>query len=704
MKKIILLFLSLIITSFVYSQSGWFWQNPLPNGNTYLSTCFINSQTGFTFGGCGKINKTTNSGITWFEVYSDPNRAFHSITFINNSTGFVGGFNGIVLKTTNSGFNWQNSGMTAGNFLNTLIKFRNSITGFIITGSGAIYRSTNSGTSWSQIYSTPTGDTMLLDICFLEDNKIICVGHYGRLLISTDSGNSWNVISSNTSRNLGCIFFVNNNTGYITGDDGIVLRTSNQGVTWNTVNIGATNNLEDVVFINENTGIILSYNKVYRTTNASLSWSSESLSVNLNGRILYHENNTVYTGGSPFYLYRSTDFGESWSTNYEGFKNTLNKVVYLDENTGIAAGYYGKYYRTTNGGNIWKEDSLNSDQHINDIDFLSDGISLMLTDSKIYKSTNNAENWNELFSEPNFNCNELYFINASSGFAVGNKIFRTTNGGVNWLKAANIQPQLIGYLVDVVFINELIGVAVGSSTSGSIIYRTSDGGFTWNGSAIGFYNLLNSVTKAGDSTLVVFSSLGNVIRSTNAGLNWVINDPIVNTGVQMQFINNTTGFLCGRSGSSMMKSTNSGLNWFAIQGPCLSIDGFYFLNENTGTVISYVYGSIMKTTTGGNPIGIETISEEIPVQFLLSQNYPNPFNPSTKIKFSIPATGQLQQLNTKLVIYDMLGKEAAILVNEQLKPGIYEVNWDAGFYPSGVYFYKLIAGDYTETKKMVLVK
>jgi hypothetical protein len=104
-------------------------------------------------------------------------------------------------------------------------------------------------------------------------------------------------------------------------------------------------------------------------------------------------------------------------------------------------------------------------------------------------------------------------------------------------------------------------------------------------------------------------------------------------------------------------------------------------------------------TTICTTIGIQPISNEIPSSFELSQNYPNPFNPTTKFKFQI-----VKLSDTKVTVYDVLGKEVAILVNQQLKPGTYEVEWIATNYPSGVYFYNLSAGDFTETKKMVLIK
>ncbi|HMQ69955.1 MAG TPA: S41 family peptidase [Ignavibacteria bacterium] len=89
----------------------------------------------------------------------------------------------------------------------------------------------------------------------------------------------------------------------------------------------------------------------------------------------------------------------------------------------------------------------------------------------------------------------------------------------------------------------------------------------------------------------------------------------------------------------------------------------------------------------------------IPYNYSLSQNFPNPFNPTTTIKFSLP-----ENAFTKLVIYDALGKEVATLVNEQLSPGSYERDWDAANFPSGVYYYKLSAGNYSMINKMILLK
>lgn len=89
----------------------------------------------------------------------------------------------------------------------------------------------------------------------------------------------------------------------------------------------------------------------------------------------------------------------------------------------------------------------------------------------------------------------------------------------------------------------------------------------------------------------------------------------------------------------------------------------------------------------------------MPKDFLLYQNFPNPFNPSTSIRFAIP-----NESFVKLSVYDMLGREIETLVGENLSPAIYEVKWNADRFSSGIYFYRIQAGDYTDVKKMSVIK
>ena len=105
---------------------------------------------------------------------------------------------------------------------------------------------------------------------------------------------------------------------------------------------------------------------------------------------------------------------------------------------------------------------------------------------------------------------------------------------------------------------------------------------------------------------------------------------------------------------------------------------------------------IAKLGSSGSQENKETI---VPVEYKLYQNYPNPFNPVTTIKYDI-----VKAQDVKLAVYDILGREVVTLVNAQQQPGSYEVNWDASGFASGIYFYTLTSGDFTSTRKLILLK
>jgi hypothetical protein len=99
------------------------------------------------------------------------------------------------------------------------------------------------------------------------------------------------------------------------------------------------------------------------------------------------------------------------------------------------------------------------------------------------------------------------------------------------------------------------------------------------------------------------------------------------------------------------------------------------------------------------PIGIQNISSEIPGKFMLYNNYPNPFNPETIFKLDVAKSRAV-----KLTVYDLLGRVVDVLYDGYLEPGKYSVRWNASNYSSGVYYYKMESGTFSDVKKMVLLK
>ncbi len=144
--------------------------------------------------------------------------------------------------------------------------------------------------------------------------------------------------------------------------------------------------------------------------------------------------------------------------------------------------------------------------------------------------------------------------------------------------------------------------------------------------------------------------------------------------------------------------------------------GVSFTDPTNGCIVGEG-GTILSTARPGSIVAVhEGEGSVMPTQFSLSQNYPNPFNPTTNFDFRLPARqagiGNFSAKGgsasggefVKLAMFDILGREVATLVNEKLKPGKYTVRWDGSAFPSGVYFYRLTAGGFVDTKKMVLMK
>ncbi len=141
-------------------------------------------------------------------------------------------------------------------------------------------------------------------------------------------------------------------------------------------------------------------------------------------------------------------------------------------------------------------------------------------------------------------------------------------------------------------------------------------------------------------------------------------------------------------------STDDGLSWTQVDNlPHLKAA---FASSRAGWS-GGANDSVYKWT--GNLLVSVKQTNEIVHGFRLEHNYPNPFNPSTTIRYALPRSGHVT-----LKVYNLLGHEIANLVNEDKAPGRYEARWDASQFASGVYFYRLVAGSFTETKKLVLLR
>lgn len=371
---------------------------------------------------------------------------------------------------------------------------------------------------------------------------------------------------------------------------------------------------------------------------------------------------------TQYALIKTTDGGTSWVSQVPNLPSgdRFISLYFTDANTGYAAGADG-LLKTTNGGSNYFA-VTNTAIVVYDCFFMNANtgwIAWMDTSARVAKTTNGGVNWTPLGTGLN-STDQIYYIcfaNVNTGWCTGyNSIYRTTNGGTNWIVQSHQQVSSIGKICAV----------------------------------------------SPDSALIAANE--SVLTTANGGINWTIRTIQTFYATKgIYFFNFNTGYVSTVNGR-IYKTTNNGLNWtMQVSNLPQVLNSIYFTSQNTGYVCGSG-GNIYKTVNGG-VIGIGNIENEIPSEFKLNQNYPNPFNPVTSIKYTIPSNVKRETSIVKLLIYDLLGKEVAVLVNEKQSPGTYEVTFDGTSYPSGIYFYTLEFKDPTgrtqshrDTKKMILLK
>lgn len=717
MKKLyIISFLLILSSSNIFSQSGWFVSRPFPNTREAINDIhFLNSNTGFLatseygypYFSYGRLYRTTNSGFNWNRILLDSLYYLNKICFIDNNTGFV--FGSKLYKTTDSGLSWVYKG--TGGF--TSMSFVNSITGYacgrVDPGIVILSKTTNGGDSWSNFNTNMTGYYLTMrDLHFWNSNTGIIIGDHFVCAKTTNGGINW---SLKLPQNYGIYYdleVVSDSICYITSnsDDSTILRSNNYGENWSIVHAQLVNQLYSVDFFSQQNGYAVGiFDLALRSTNGGNNWipfPSPFLSVgtyNKLSKILSTTINNSYIIGEYGSLALTTNGGSNWEVLIRG--DTLKAIHFVNRSIGFVAGSKGHLLKSTDGGSNWSDVQSGTTNTINKIYFKDSLNGIYVGNSgTVGKTTNSGLNWFLQSLNNSIALRDFYGRN-DTGLTIGSngKIYKTTNFGNNWIEKPS---GLTLGLYSICLSNGNTIQVVGDS---GVVLRSSNFGENWLNGFVTPRKRLNSISFSNLNIGFIVGDTGRVYKSTNGGLNWNLELPITGNNLKfINFINQNTGYIIG-SRSTTMKTTNGGINW-GFQSM-----GVYQINDNNRIFVAdsvnmFIVGEnsyVFKSTDGGGsisyPIGIEPVSIEIPDKYQLFQNNPNPFNPTTKIKFGIPS-----QSNAKIIIYDLLGREVTTLVNEQLRPGTYEVDWDGSGFASGVYFYSLVTNDFVEAKRMVLIK
>lgn len=396
----------------------------------------------------------------------------------------------------------------------------------------------------------------------------------------------------------------------------------------------------------------------------------------------------------------------------------LNKIIFTDSLYGWVSGDSGTVLHTINGGDDWSFQSTGVIAYpIDDMYFINRRLGWAISNTYFYngtrilKTTNSGLNWQlSIYPDTNIVFNCIYFRDSLTGFmgAYTGEIFKTSNAGSSWFKCgidSSICPFYLFPKLGIDFLNAQTGYMCGGVFDRmGLIWKTTNAGLNWSSFCVSpepvkkimAINSSKVMSAGGDREFGAIT-----VQSQNAGTSWLYDTlGIFGMGNSLAYRTPKELWVPLTFSQTWAVNLDSGSytsQWIVIPTPdSMAVYDAVFKSPTFGWACG-IYGGLMKY----NPaiIGIQETGNSIPYRSRLYQNYPNPFNPKTTIKYYIAKTA-----NVKLAIYDLAGREVRKYILGIKTPGSYDFVFTSLNFASGVYIYKLQAGDYSETKKMVIIK
>ena len=591
--------------------------------------------------------RSTDDGSTWTSVKAGDSTLF-AIAFANWGTLLFAAGEG-VHRSTDDGVTWTtvNNGLTDTYVLSLAVLPDSNGTGtarlFAGTYSGGVFSSTDYGDTW-----TPTGlvDAFVPSLAVI-DAKVFAGTDFG-VLISSDRGSTWSVhpLLNEGIQTLAVVPVAEGSgvTHLLAGTYGHgVFGTTNYGTTWD----------------DRSSGLVM-------PAVTSLV-ACPSLGVG-KGESLFAGASTGEGGGGVFH---SVDNGMTWQLASNGLNSmdVTTLAVAPTSGTGsnatLFAGTFGAgvFVSSDNGINWTEANNGLADESIGCLAVLpapdSTGNSTLLISTHnhgIYRSSNAGALWTQVNNGLGDAVTTCFLSFGTALIAGGNHgVFRSPDNGVTWNLAdtglTNTSVQALA----------ASGQSLFAATKGGVFVST-DTCRSWKSTALNnsvVWNLIAVPSPAGNGGMVLIANTGVGIRlSTNAGSAWTNSDTL--------------------SAGTYVRS-------ILVMG-----DNLFVGTDDTGIWSRPLSELVTCAETSGPPVR--------PV-FSLQQNYPNPFNPTTIIRYALP-----RQSHVTLAVFNILGQQVANLVDAVEEPGEHTVPFDGTGLASGVYFYRLRAGDYVATKRLILVR
>lgn len=374
----------------------------------------------------------------------------------------------------------------------------------------------------------------------------------------------------------------------------------------------------------------------------------------------------------------------------------FNEIVWS-----LANDLYGNLFIGTVGGKIFRTtDNGTSFQHLNpnmNVGFIwsilvaPNGNIYAGTERGLYVSNNNGLTWN-LTSLAANDVRAIVSDNNGNLYAGlwGQGVFKSSNNGNSWILVNNGLTSLSVHSIVITPSNEIF---VG--TFGGGIYSSTNGGENWNQKSIG-YNFVWALARSSNGILYAGTYGNGIYRSTDNGNSWIRSNSYPANFVYSLSVDGNNNIFSSSWEAGIFVSQAASNNWQPIGLGGFGVSSILVNSINNSVVAGSSTGAVYMLNNSPTSTNSDI---DIPNSFSLEQNYPNPFNPSTTIEFSIASKERVN-----LSVYNMLGELVEILINEYLEAGSYKIYFSGNNLSSGMYIYHLQAGNFSDSKKMVLIK
>lgn len=678
---------------------------------------------------------STDSGDNWVEVNNGiPANANVREFTASGSNVFAATRGGGIFLTTDNGTSWNavNTGLTTGLIESIMTNTNQDL--FAGTFRKGIFRSTDNGTNWSEANTNFNANTIssYTTITNGAGGHNLLAGTSDGVFISTDDGLNWNSIGLDDKWVTG-IAVIDSDIFVSTMGTGI-FRTTDQGTTW--LPSGLTGaNLHTLY--TDGTYLFAGFaffGGAQRSTDRGITWASIP---GLEFKWVYSftkNENYIFAGAIFGGAFRSSDGGNSFTPISNGLSNiNISSLAVMDSSTifagtgdpnGVSA---AGVFRSNDNGDNWTQINNGLPPNLivwslavigNNI-FASSSSSGQNRVASVYLSTNRGDEWSAVSPGLISNYIQALFIDETNIFAgtLGSSTWwrpllemipgLAPSAPTNLIAAADTfivnlfwddnSDNELGYkierkddslhiaapwvLIDSVGANVEAFVDTGLTPSTAYSYRV----YAYN--EFGNSDYSDSVETV-TSVPVELTSFTASVQENGVHLEWSTATEINNQGFEVERKKDKAEGMWEKIG------------FVAGFGTTTEIKVYAFTDNNvTAGTYSYRLKQIDFDGTFKYTNQIEIEVDMRPTNYALYQNYPNPFNPATTIKYTIP-----KEELVSIKIYDVIGNELKELVNSRQTAGQYEVSFDASSLSSGVYMYKIQAGDYVQTKKMLLLK